>query len=231
MDWIKNFDLFLFDFDGLLVNTEEIHYQAYKNMLASRGLELKWDFPRYCQAAHYDSNGLRDQICHEFPDILALEPNWEVLYKEKQESVLKQIIDGKIHLMPGVEDLIHALIKENKRMVVVTHSPLILISMIKIQNPILNNIFHWITRENYSQPKPDPESYNMAIERFKFPSDRIIGFEDTPRGLQALMQTDALPCLICTAAYPEIPDLIKKGAKHFSSFDQINDLSFTQGSL
>ena len=32
MDWIKKYQLFLFDFDGLLVNTEEMHFLAYKQM-------------------------------------------------------------------------------------------------------------------------------------------------------------------------------------------------------
>jgi len=51
----------------------------------------------------------------------------------------------------------------------------------------------------------------------------IIGFEDTPRGLTALLGTKATPILICTANYPEIPAFIDRGVKHFSSFEGIND--------
>lgn len=223
MDWIKNYDLFLFDFDGLLVNTEEIHYNAYKEMVSKRGKELNWDFGRYCQMAHYDSNALREQIINEFPDLISTDP-WEVLYKEKQHAVMKQIIDGKIHLMPGVEKLLLALQDANIKRVVVTHSPLTIINLIKIQNPLLNTIPHWITREDYIKPKPDPESYQTAILRHAGPNDKVIGFEDTPRGLKALSGTKARPCLISSTNYPEIPEFIEKGAKHFPSFELIEDL-------
>ena len=30
MKWVDRFDLFLFDLDGLLVDTESFHYKAYK---------------------------------------------------------------------------------------------------------------------------------------------------------------------------------------------------------
>src|SRR3990172_6839619 len=50
MHWIYQFQLFLFDFDGLLVNTEDLHFAAYQKMCCDRGFELKWDFERFCQA-------------------------------------------------------------------------------------------------------------------------------------------------------------------------------------
>ena len=43
MEWIHHYQLILFDLDGLLVNTEQLHYQAYKNMLQARGFSLPSD--------------------------------------------------------------------------------------------------------------------------------------------------------------------------------------------
>ena len=222
MEWIKKFDLFLFDFDGLLVNTEEMHYQAYKQMMLQYGVTLKWDFTRYCQAAHYEATLLRDQIAAEYPELLAKEPSWEVLYKEKQRLVLKLIVEGKAHLMPGVEKLLKALEEANIARAVVTHSPQALIELVKIQNPPLKTLPDWITREHYSRPKPDPECYFYAIGKLAQPGARIIGFEDTPRGLMALSKTSALPVLICTTPYPEIPSFVAQGAKHFKSLENVS---------
>lgn len=221
MDWIEKFDLFLFDFDGLLVNTEKMHYEAYKNMLAHHGVLFDWDFNRYCQAAHYEAEALKNQITVKYPSLLAAHP-WETLYREKQAEIQKLIHEGHAHLMPGVTPLLEALQAAGIPRVVVTHSPDSLIRIVREQNPILNTIPHWVTREHYSRPKPDPECYHYALQRYASPTDRIIGFEDTPRGLTALFQTRALPVLICTVSYPEIPTFVDQGAKHFPSFEAID---------
>ena len=44
MNWISNYDLFLFDLDGLLVDTEKLHFEAYKRLCSRFGYELAWDF-------------------------------------------------------------------------------------------------------------------------------------------------------------------------------------------
>ena len=222
MNWIHNYGLFLFDFDGLLVNTEELHYLAYKKMCNARGFPLDWNFNRYCQAAHYQSTGLRDQIYAHLPALHQLEPNWDILYAEKKQAVLDLIDQGAVQLMPGVEALLKALQTANIPRCVVTHSPHPLIKAVRSQNPLLDSIPHWITREHYSQPKTSPECYLKAIESFSKPNTRIIGFEDTPRGLQALLGTRAQAVLICTVDYPELPTYLQQGALHYPSFNQIS---------
>jgi HAD superfamily hydrolase (TIGR01509 family) len=219
MQRVKNYDLFLFDFDGLLVNTEEMHFQAYQNMMKQNGFTLDWNFNRYCQAAHYHSTYLKEQIYEEYPALYAKEPQWEVLYKQKQNALLDLVDKGAAHLMPGAEALLTELHKQNINRAVVTHSPHTLINKIRQQNPILDTIPNWITREQYDKAKPDPECYLKAVSLLAKPKDRIIGFEDSPRGLTALMGTHAEPVLICTASYPEIPDFIQKGAKHYKSLE------------
>lgn len=221
MKWIDDFDLFLFDFDGLLVNTEELHYLAYKRVCEQWGYTLDWDFNQYCKFAHYHSDGLRNGIYAEFPTLQEKEPDWKVIYKEKQKILYDLMNEGIVHLMPGVEMLLKQLALSKKKRCVVTHSPDILVSTVRKQNPLLDSIPVWITREHYTRPKPDPECYLKAIDLLGSDNDRIIGFEDTPRGLSALLQTRAQPMLICLAQYPEIPDFVKQGALHYPSFDAI----------
>ena len=77
MNWIKSFQLFLFDFDGLLVDTEYLHYEAYLEMCSRRGFLLPWNFSRYSQAAHHHPLALRDQIYAEFPGLISTRANLE----------------------------------------------------------------------------------------------------------------------------------------------------------
>jgi len=221
MRWITDYQLFLFDFDGLLVNTEEIHFMAYQRMCQGRGFTLPWDFNRYCKSAHYSSDALKNDIYALFPDLQRQEPSWDVLYAEKKQAMLDLLHEGAVHLMPGVEQLLTELQKANIKRCVVTHSPSDLVAIARHKNPILNSIPNWITRKDYTHPKPHSECYIKAIELLGEAGDQVIGFEDTPRGLQALMGTKAKAVLVCRADYPEIAEFKAKGVKHFLSLDEV----------
>jgi beta-phosphoglucomutase len=217
MKWIQNYQLYLFDFDGLLVNTEHLHYQAYLDMCKGRGFNLDWSFPRYCLAAHREATALRDQIYAEIPKLKALEPSWDILYAEKKQAYIDLISQGNITLMPGAEKLLIALQQANIKRCVVTHSAKQLIDIIRSQHAILNTIPTWFTREDYSNPKPSPECYLKAINILAEPNDRIIGFEDSPRGLKALEGTRAQPVIICEPDIPGLKEIIGKNTIHFNS--------------
>lgn len=216
MDWIHRFQLFLFDFDGLLVNTEHLHYQAYVNMLAARGCFIDWDFSKFCTLAHLNADALKQQIYAEFP---SLEPDWKILYAEKKQIYFDLIASGKVELMPGVEPLLQALNKAGIQRCVVTNSLLEQIQLLRSQHPVLQTIPHWITREDYEKPKPDPECYLRAIQLYGKKGDRIIGFEDSIRGLQALEQTSAQPVLICPNHHPLLDMVLSRGVLHFEQID------------
>lgn len=194
MQWAKEYQLFLFDFDGLLVNTEELHFAAYKRMAKKRGVEISWDFPRFCLSAHTSATKLQEDLLAEFPALGSV--SWDILYAEKKEAYKQLLLEGKVSLMPGVKEILEFLQTNQIKRCVVTHSPSEQIEAIRLQNPILNTIPYWVTRELYTHPKPHPEAYLKAIALYAEPGDAIIGFEDTPRGLKALMGTRATPVLI-----------------------------------
>ena len=218
MDWIKRFDLFLFDFDGLLVNTEELHFAAYKKMCRDRGFELKWSFETYCTKAHFRSLGIKVALEEDLPELMAQESDWDVLYGEKQRAYFGLLEEGAVSLMPGVKELLVRLAKEDKRRCVVTNSPKEQIDMICAQLPHLKTVPLWITREDYTQPKPDPEGYKRALKKLERSHDRIIGFEDTFKGLQALQKVPCHPVIISAFFKPE------GAVSHFESFEKIRSV-------
>lgn len=223
MKWISKFQLFLFDFDGLLVNTEHLHFQSYVNALADRGYDLGWNLMRFCELAHLNSTAMREAIWAQFP---ALEPIWGEIYAEKKRAYLKLLQSGKIELMPGVEQILKALHNAQIRHCVVTNSFQEQVQLVRSQLPALQAIPHWVTRESYEKAKPSPDGYLRAIELYGKMGDRMIGFEDSVRGIKALQQTPAVAVLICPSHYPLLEIATEGDVRHYESFPDIPDNAF-----
>lgn len=160
MQWIHNYQLFLFDFDGILVNTEELHFKAYQKMCKDRGFSLNWDEKTYVRHAMFSATGLKEAIYKEFSDLKCFD--WDLLYGEKKRAYYALLEEG-VSLMTGVSEILTALEMAKIKRCVVTHSPIEQISLIRKQHPILDSIPLWITREQYKQPKPSSECYEKAI--------------------------------------------------------------------
>ncbi len=194
MQWIAGYDLFLFDFDGLLADTEALHFQAYRETCAEYGLDLNWSMPEYGKAAYFHATGLFDALHKAFPQTIDAQM-WPEFYAKKKAAFMR--LAPKAELMPGVRELLRALNGADKRMCVVTHSSAEMIAPIRASHAILDLIPHWVTRADYSNPKPAPDGYLLAIEQYGRPGDRIIGFEDTLKGASSLIAAQKItPVLI-----------------------------------
>jgi beta-phosphoglucomutase-like phosphatase (HAD superfamily) len=87
----------------------------------------------------------------------------------------------------------------------------------------LESIPVWITREQYTHPKPAPDAYLKAVELLADPGDRIIGFEDTMKGVKALQAAGVQPVLICDKEHPQLEqENVLQGVSHFETFSLVN---------
>ncbi len=196
MNWIYNFQLFLLDFDGLLVDTEELQFAAYVRMCRNRGYELNWSFEKFCSIAHKSSTGMKEAIYRTFPELEKEEPDWSCLHREKKAAYLQLLSESSPRLMPSVAPFLEALQKAGIKRCVVTNSPYDQVCLIKRSIPLLQTIPLWITRELYDLPKPAPDAYRKAVALLAEDGDQVIGFEDSLRGLQALQDAGVRGVLI-----------------------------------
>ncbi len=217
MNWIQKYQLYLFDFDGLLVDTEQLHYRSYLEVSRQRGCPLDWDFERFCFEAHRKAMGFFDGLEREYPDVFKEGPSKQELYEKKKRIYFEMLQNNSLELMDGVEEFLQALEAHQIKCAVVTNSPKDQIDLIKKALPALNKVPLWVTREQYVDPKPSPEGYLKAITLLAKPGDKIVGFEDTLKGLRALVGASVDAVLVCPHDQERVDEAQKLGAKHFDS--------------
>jgi beta-phosphoglucomutase len=216
----EHIDLVLFDLDGLLVDTERLHWKAYQKMCEAFGSTMDWDYPIYLRVAGGSAHGIQKQLLEEIPSLFHGR-TWEELYAVKKEKFFELLTSSPIPLMPGVEQCLPRLATLQKPMVVVTHSPQRFVEMVQSSCPVFKLITRWVSREMYDAPKPAPDGYRVACSMMKVPPERAVGFEDTVRGIDSLLAAGVYPVLVnandqSARAYCE-----ERGGMVFSTFDEI----------
>jgi len=220
MDFLS-FDAYFFDFDGLLADTEPLHYKAYQKLLERRNLHLPWDFTTYCSFAHQKTEVFAEVMFSLFPSLKEEEPNWMVLREEKQAIYQELLTSQAISLMPGADKLLRLLSSQSKSLYVVTNATLRQITAIRKLQPLLNLIPTWITREDYKHPKPAPDCYLKALEIHGDPSCKVVGLEDTLRGVTALQAAHITSILILPHSYPKPHDNHLNNVLVFHSLEEL----------
>jgi beta-phosphoglucomutase len=215
----SKYQAFFFDFDGLLVNTEHLHYEAYRRMLLENGASFPWDFPVFASIAHKSATGLEKTITSTYPELIEAKP-WALLYEEKKRWYQYLLEKGNLELMPGATEMLAQIKKTGRPYCVVTNSTKKQVELIRDHLPLLNEIPLWITREDYDSPKPSPDGYLTAIERLNVKGKKV-GFEDALRGIHALQGAGIDPVLICSEQHPQMAEALKEDLLYFPSFSDL----------
>lgn len=169
---LENYETFLFDLDGTLVDTKEMIYICFKEVL-SRFFSIdvleedvyKYIGLTYRQQLEQYSGPISDEL---FEEVVKF-------HKIHQNS----IAHSYIKLTPGAKELIPFLKDKGKNLAVVTNR---LIESTKDYLCFLGIYDYFsfcITPNEVFRPKPDPESINLAIKRFNTTANKTIFVGDS----------------------------------------------------
>jgi len=197
--------LYIFDFDGLLVDTERIHYRAFMDVFTEFGLEII-SFWKFCRLAHKDINHLRDYLFDKYKNYdVNINFDFDKLYTRKKERYGELIndINTNINMMPGATKTLQWCKMNGGTIIVVTNSSKEDVYQITKRHIILNQcVDHWITRDMYHKSKPDPECYHLCMKLYG-DQETAIGFEDSIKGIQAMTKCGSITATgICLLDYP-----------------------------
>ncbi|MGD0462975.1 MAG: HAD family phosphatase [Tepidisphaeraceae bacterium] len=178
----------LLDFDGVIVNSEPLHFYAFHQILKAEGIELSEE-EYYRELIGFDDRGA---FRHLFDDRkIPLEPK-KLLYlmTRKSEVVMELIEDRKYHSLPGVEEFVRGLWR---------HYPLAICSgalreeiEAMLEGVALRDCFGVIVAaQDVTAGKPDPQGYLLCAKLISRnlktplkPSDCLV-VEDAPNVIKA----------------------------------------------
>jgi HAD superfamily hydrolase (TIGR01509 family) len=206
MNNLLKYDLFIFDFDGTLLDTEKYHCKAWNNALSKeKNKNIEIEINDYYKYFH----SLTPMMSRNYLKILYDVDNYDIIYKKKQYEYEKIINNENIDFINGAENFLNFILKNNKKFIIVTNTSNKFINIFKSKNPILNKATKIYTKENFVNRKPNPECYLRIANEYS--NEKKIGFEDSLIGIHALYQVfDITPVIIHNMNYYYNIEIINK---------------------
>jgi len=168
----------LFDFDGVIVNTEESNARYFEKALASFGIYLSEEDKHKLIGTKDNENVMR--LLSRATKKVTLE---ELQLKRKEVGNTYENSD--ISPMPGLISLIQNFRKKGLKIGIVssTSTRLIIIALNRMK---MMNLFDVIVcGDMCTKGKPDPEGYKKAMSLLNAKPEECIVFEDSEVGIHA----------------------------------------------
>lgn len=172
---------FIFDLDGVIVDTAKYHYLAWRDLANELGFEFTIEQNEMFKGV---SRKKCMEILLDIGKIRASESQFDKWMDEKNVDYLKYIDKmDETEILPDVKKILDFLKKHN--------IPIALGSASKNAQPILEKVgllpyFDAIVDgNNVTKAKPDPEVFLLAAEQLGVKSEDCIVFEDAIAGIAA----------------------------------------------
>jgi len=195
----------IFDFDGVIVDTEPLHYAAFQRVLEPIGLHFTWQ--EYVET--YIGFDDRDAFRHAFSTQSTMVLSQDKLHSliEQKAAFFKEVIGAGVSAYPGVVDLILHLHTNKYPLAICSGALRSDIDPILAMLNISDYFDVIVTADDVAASKPDPECYQLAFQRLQsahqnsFSKDTTIAIEDTPAGISAAKAAGLMVCAV-TNSYP-----------------------------
>jgi beta-phosphoglucomutase len=194
----------LFDFDGVIVNSEPLHFLAFNEVLATERIELRED-EYYRELIGFDDRGA---IRHLFQKRgRPLEPKTLLsLMARKSRAMMDLIHRRQFSALPGVEEFVRGLWRT--RPLAICSGALREEIETMLEGISLRDCFSVIVAaEDVTVGKPDPQGYLMSVQQLSEkikkplkPADCLV-VEDAPTVIRSV-KAAGFPTLAVATSYP-----------------------------
>ena len=206
-----NLQALIFDVDGTLAETEELHRRAFNEAFAEAGLDWSWDKALYRELLKTTGGKERIQVYqHDYlGDNKLLE--WDEitkLHKSKTDRYVTIMSGGELNLRSGVDRLVAEARKAGLSLAVATTTSFENIDALCLccWSKSAQDVFDVIAAgDEVKKKKPAPDVFQLALQRLSIPADVCIAFEDSRNGLLSA-KAAGLRTIVTPGMYTEDQD-------------------------
>ena len=177
MQKTEPFDAVIFDFDGVLVDSEPVHYQCWVEILSGHGATLDWEtYEANCIGV--SDRAMLEMLCQKSATPLDLDRLWSD-YPRKKE-LFRERMSSTEAVAFEVRKLIDDL-RPVYKLAVVTSSGRREVEPILENAGILHKLDTVVYGSDVKNLKPAPDPYLLAVERLG--TRNALAIEDSQAGI------------------------------------------------
>ena len=187
-------DTLVFDFDGIIIDTEVPTFTAWQEVFESYGQSVDrglWSSIIGGGQKYFDTMAYLEGIVGPLPDR-------EDVRRRKNERADSMIAESP--LMPGVLDYIEDARRLGLKLAIASSSPRDWVEGLMDKRGLLECFEAIVTRDDVAMVKPDPELYATAVERVGSGPASAFAIEDSFNGVTSAKQAG----LLCVAVPNEM---------------------------
>ena len=193
---------FVFDFDGLILDTEIPEYTAWKEIFARFNASLPFEEWAKCLGSDYNSFNPVDYLVAQTGIPLDIDDILPQQRKRSHELVYKE------DALPGVRELIFEAKAAGLLLAVASSSDAAWVHS-HLERLELKPLFDFIcTKDDVARVKPEPDLFLLAVESLGVEPARAVAFEDTTNGIQSAKKA-GLYCIAVPNQLTAMLDLSK----------------------
>lgn len=198
----------IFDVDGTLAETEELHRLAFNDAFATAGLGWHWSQTDY--HALLKTTGGKERIARYLAEQGGQMDAAQIaaLHAAKTARYVALMAQGQIALRPGVADLIVQAQANGIRLAIATTTSLPNVETLSLAvfGKAAAEVFEVIAGGDMAaSKKPAPDVYLLALRMLGLAPHQAIALEDSQNGLRAA-KAAGLACCVSPGVYTRTDD-------------------------
>ena len=190
---MKHLEAVIFDVDGTLADTEDVHRLAFNRAFEEFDLDWNWTPKLYEELLRI--SGGRERITYYGADLAQQFPHRDAfnqfvrkLHGVKTQIYAEMLNAGEVPLRPGVERLLGEIRAADLTLAIATSSTYSNLKTLLDRN-LPTDWASWfsaiVTCDTVDEKKPSPAVYQAVLDRLQINPDYAVALEDTVNGCLA----------------------------------------------
>ncbi len=179
--------LIIFDLDGVLIDSKEIHFKALNEALAT--IDIKYQISALDHVKVFDGMNTRDKLDLLSKDYGLPRESHEIIWLKKQEFTEKLLANVGVDL--ELIGFFQGIKERNIHIAVASNSIRTTVEALLHNLGLIEFVDFYLGNEDVANPKPFPEIYWKCMVEFNALPSRTVIFEDSRIGRQGAVESGA----------------------------------------